>query len=84
MDAHSPEYAAAAAGMSDTYGRCAYAVGDRVTYRLAGDGTGYRTGRVAGHKADGTLYVEADGRGPGCGIDVIDARPWPAGNVLPF
>lgn len=79
---HDNEYAAAVSGMADTYGTCTYAVGDRVTFRIGQ--TGYENGRVAGHKGDTHLYVEVEGRGPGCSIEVIDARPWPTGNVLPF
>lgn len=81
MDAHSPEYFAAVAGMADTCGTCTYAIGDRVTYRMAHWGMGYENGRVIAHGEGHELQVEAE---DDKARRVIDARPWPTGNVLPF
>ena len=81
---HDNEYGAAAAGMADQYGICTYAVGDRVTYRLSKDGTGYECGRVIGHtevESQPRLVIEAEDEQT---LRVIDPRPWPTGNVLPF
>lgn len=82
---HDREAAAAIAGMSDIYGTCTYAVGDRITYRLREWGNaGYEVGRVIGHtevQASPRLVVEAEDDHT---TRVIDARPWPTGNVLPF
>lgn len=82
MDAHRNDYTAAVAGMAETYGVCTFAVGDRVTYRLEGWGNAHENGRVTGHRDDGLyLLVEAEDDHT---QRVIDARPWPIGNVLPF
>lgn len=93
MDAHEREAAGAAAGMNETYGSridleafSLPSVGDRVTYRLRGmSDTASEAGRVVRVTADSadlaTLVVEAE---DGSGLRVIDPRPWPTGNVLPF
>lgn len=81
-DPHAAEYAAAVAGMSETYGsRVAdeYAVGDRVSYRLAGwSPSSSDSGRVVSHHR-GRLLVET-----AADIVELDPRPWPEGNLLPF
>ena len=76
--AHENEYAAAVAGMQETYGS-AYAVGDHVSFRLTGwPESSYDDGRICSHH-NGLLLVEtADD------IVEVDPRPWPIGNVLPF
>lgn len=94
MDAHDREYLAAAEGMADLYGRrmepepsrTLPSVGDRVTYRTRDmSDAASEAGRVvrvvaeAGQRA--TLVVEAEN---GQALRVIDPRPWPAGNLLPF
>ena len=89
MDAHDREYAAAAAAIGDqTPTGCRLpSYGDRVTYRLKGwsDRSG-ESGRVIRHTCgtDGRprLVVEVEGS-PGQ-IRVIDPRPWPTGDKLPF
>lgn len=76
------DYFAAVAGMTETYGTCTYSIGDRVTYRLEGWGNSHENGRVTGHSGDGSqLLVESEDDHT---RRVIDARPWPTGNVLPF
>lgn len=88
MDAHEREYAAAVNGMADTYGRsCALpSVGDRIAYRVAGmSESSSEAGRVV------RVVVEA-GQRPSLVVEsedthtprVIDPRPWPTGNLLPF
>jgi hypothetical protein len=83
MDANANEYAAAVAGMQETYGSDrhadAYAVGDHVTFRLRqwGDRS-YDDGRVIDHR-NGRLLVET-----ASDVHEVDPRPWPTGNVLPF
>jgi hypothetical protein len=78
MDAHSREYAAAAAGMQETYGDN-FAKGDHVTFRLAKWGeSSFDSGRVIDHH-NGKLLVETD-----TDIVEVDPRPWPVGNLLPF
>ncbi len=84
MDAHHAEYAAAVAGMTETYGTRAadtFAVGDHITFRLTGEGwslNSHDDGRVCSHHA-GMLLVET-----ASDIVEVDPRPWPVGNVLPF
>lgn len=78
MDAHANEYAAAAAAMQETYGTT-FAVGDHLSFRLAGwADTSYDDGRVIGHH-NGMLLVETDSD-----VVEVDPRPWPLGHVLPF
>lgn len=64
MDAHDPEYLAAAEGMADTYGqpRHDHAVGDLIWFRLA-DATYPQSGRVAELLPMGAYRVEADNGG---------------------
>ena len=91
MDAHEREYMAAAEGMADLYGRhpetCTLpSVGDRVAWRTkAMSDTSSESGRVVRVVAQAgeptTLVVEAEDGGT---LRVIDPRPWPAGNLLPF
>ena len=88
---HDREYAAAAAGMAETYGRpvetCTLpSVGDRIAYRTKDmSDASSEAGRVvrvvaeAGQRA--TLVVEAEN---GQALRVIDPRPWPIGHMLPF
>jgi hypothetical protein len=88
---HDREYFAAAEGMADLYGRhpdsCTLpSVGDRIAYRTKDmSDASSESGRVvrvvaeAGQRA--TLVVEAEN---GQALRVIDPRPWPAGNLLPF
>jgi hypothetical protein len=82
MDAHHAEYAAAVAGMTETYGTRdadTYAVGDHITFRLKGWSlNSHDDGRVCSHHA-GMLLVET-----ASDIVEVDPRPWPVGNVLPF
>jgi hypothetical protein len=83
MDAHEPEYAAAVAGMQETYGSPrhadTFAVGDHVSFRLHGwSDSSCDDGRVTGHH-HGKLLIETAGD-----IVEVDPRPWPLGNVLPF
>jgi hypothetical protein len=82
MDAHHAEYAAAVAGMQDTYGidtQNTFAVGDHVSFRLKGwSDSSYDDGRICSHH-NGLLLVET-----ATDIVEVDPRPWPLGNVLPF
>lgn len=83
------EAAAAIEGMADTYGKPAAvslpAVGDRITYRTkAMTETEWEAGRVVRVQAISgrpLIVVEAE---DAMTLRVIDARPWPDGNVLPF
>lgn len=79
------EAAAAIAGMQEIYGRELPTIGSRVAFRLNGwSDASFEAARVVAHgEEDGrpTLVVELDG---GAGLRVIDARQWPAGNLLPF
>ena len=90
MDAHDREYAAAAAGMSEIYGTqepCSLpSIGDRIAWRTkAMSDRDCESGRVV-------LVVEGEGRRTeivveaenGQSLRVIDPRPWPIGNLLPF
>ena len=78
MDAHANEYAAAVAGMTETYGKQRsvddHAIGDSVTYRLSGwsDRSSER-GQVVGH-AGNVLLVWAD-------REIVRVLP---NEVLPF
>jgi hypothetical protein len=83
MDAHAHEYAAAVAGMQETYGRPArpdeHAVGDYLTFRLSEwDERTYDDGRVIGHLGERLLVETATD------VVEVDPRRWPTGNVLPF
>lgn len=65
MDAHEPEYLAAANGMAETYGgepRHDHAVGDLIWFRLA-DATYPTSGRVVELLPMGGYRVEAEGGG---------------------
>lgn len=79
------EAAGAAAGMSDLYGCTLPEIGERVAYRLQGwSDRSFDAAKVIGHlHAEGstTVLIELD---DGSGLRVIDARPWPTGNLLPF
>ena len=91
MDSHEREYQAAAQGMADLYGQhpesCTLpSVGDRVAWRTkAMSDRDCESGRVV-------LVVEGEGRRTeivveaenGQSLRVIDPRPWPTGNLLPF
>ena len=91
MDSHEREYQAAAQGMADLYGMnpesCTLpSVGDRVAWRTkAMSDRDCESGRVV-------LVVEGEGRRTeivveaenGQSLRVIDPRPWPTGNLLPF
>ncbi len=82
-DAHNAEYLAAVAGMADTYGSPrpvdTFAVGDHISFRLAGwSERSFDDGKVISHYA-GKLLVET-----ATDIVEVDPRPWPIGNVLPF
>ncbi len=80
MDAHSNEFAAAVAGMAEVYGTPQLAPGTGVAFRLKDwPGTCYADGRVRGYTSDGMLSVDSD-----VGALVLDPRPWPDGNLLPF
>ena len=83
MDAHHAEYAAAVAGIQETYGSPrhadAFAIGDHVSFRLHGwSDSSYDDGRVTDHHAGKLLVETVDD------IVEVDPRPWPIGNVLPF
>jgi hypothetical protein len=83
MDAHHAEYAAAVAGMQETYGSArhadTFAVGDHISFRLKGwSASSYDDGRVTDHHHGRLLVETADD------IVEVDPRPWPLGNVLPF
>lgn len=80
-DAHSREYAAAVAGMSETYGfnADAFPIGSHVTFRLNGwSPASSDDGQIISHH-NGKLLVETVED-----IVEVDPRPWPLGNVLPF
>ncbi len=80
MDAHSNEFAAAVAGMAETYGTPQLAPGTGVAFRLEGwSPASYADGIVRGYTSDGMLSVNSD-----VGALVLDPRPWPDGNLLPF
>lgn len=85
-DPHHNEYLAAIAGMLEhTPSPCrsldGFAVGDQITFRLAGWGEStYATGRVCDvHEARHRLLVETPDD-----IVEVDPRRWPEGNVLPL
>jgi hypothetical protein len=83
MDAHHAEYAAAVAGMQETYGSPrhadTFALGDHISFRLKGwSDSSYDDGRVTDHHHGMLLVETADD------IVEVDPRPWPIGNVLPF
>ena len=91
MDSHEREYQAAAQGMADLYGMnpesCTLpSVGDRVAWRTkAMSDTSSESGRVVRIVAEAgqrpTLVVESEDSQT---LRVIDPRPWPTGNLLPF
>jgi hypothetical protein len=89
-DPHDREYAGAIAGMHDTYGfpiACTLpSVGDRIAYRL-------KTHTDMESEAGRVVRVNNEGERPLVVVKpenaevaqrVIDARPWPAGQILPF
>ena len=81
---HENEYLAAVAGLGEQTPSPSptFAIGDRLTYRLEGDGNGFRVGRVSEVSAANLqLCIEEEGTGEKHGIDW---RPWPTDNVLPF
>ena len=86
-DPHDREYCGAVAGMADTYGHGLQlpSVGDRITYRTkAMTEAGWAAGRVVRVQDIGPrplIVVETEDE---MTLRVIDARPWPDGNVLPF
>ncbi len=88
-DPHGREYAGAIAGMHDAYGfpvGCTLpSAGDRIAYRLkTHTETESEAGRVVrvSHDADGPLLVvQPEGGDPKL---VIDGRPWPTGNLMPY
>ena len=87
-DPHDRECAGAVAGMADTYGRLEScnlpSVGDRIAYRLKfHTDTEWEAGRVIRiQEGDRPLVVvETDDEKT---LRVIDGRPWPTGNLLPF
>jgi len=90
MDAHDREYAGAVAGMAEHYGSdepCSLpSIGDRIAWRTrAMSEADCEAGRVVlvvtgeGRRAE--LVVEQEN---GQALRVIDPRPWPTGNLLPF
>jgi hypothetical protein len=89
-DPHDREYAGAIAGMHDTYGfpiACTLpSVGDRIAYRL-------KTHTDMESEAGRVVRVNAEGERPLVVVEpenaevaqrVLDARPWPTGQILPF
>lgn len=80
------EAAGAAAGMRELYGCELPAVGSRVAFRLRTHAEDeWEAGRVIRHMTDDgrpIVVVEAEDE-PGI-LRAIDAREWPAGNLLPF
>lgn len=87
-DPHANEYAAAVAGMAETYGRSGCqlpSVGDRIAYRLKSHTeTEWEAGRVVRVQDIGPrplIVVETEDEKT---LRVIDGRPWPTGSVLPF
>lgn len=79
------EAAGAIAGMRELNWFEMPPIGSRVAFRTkAMTETEFEAAQVVAHgNEDGrpTLVVELDG---GAGLRVIDAREWPAGNLLPF
>lgn len=75
------EAAAAAAGMSDTYGHSTPAIGDLVHWRFGREGSdgGRVTAVIAGVVPK--LVVKSDNGGE---TYTIDSRMWPVGNRLDF
>jgi hypothetical protein len=89
-DPHDREYAGAIAGMHDTYGfpvACTLpSVGDRIAYRL-------KTHTDMESEAGRVVRVNNEGERPLVVVEpenaevaqrVLDARPWPTGQILPF
>lgn len=80
------EAAGAAAAMRELYGCELPAVGSRVSFRLRTHADNeYETGRVIRHITDDgrpIVVVEPEDE-PGI-MRALDAREWPAGNLLPF
>jgi len=59
-----------------------FANGDRITYRLAGmSESSSVAGRVCGDAGPSRVYVTNEQTHR---PEVVDVRPWPAGNLLPF
>ena len=89
-DPHAREYAGAIAGMHDTYGfpvACTLpSVGDRIAYRLkTHTDMESEAGRVVrvNNEGERPLVVVESENAEGT-LRVLDARPWPAGQILPF
>lgn len=80
------EAAGAAAAMRELYGCELPAVGSRVAFRLrTHTQSEYENGRVVRHMTDDgrpIVVVEAEDE-PGI-LRAIDAREWPAGNLVPY
>jgi hypothetical protein len=89
-DPHDREYAGAIAGMHDTYGfpiACTLpSVGDRIAYRLkTHTDEQYEAGRVVRVNNEGERpLVVVESEGAEGTLRVLDARPWPTGQILPF
>jgi hypothetical protein len=83
---HENEYLAAISGLHEQtpspvviHG---FAMGDRITYRTRGMSDASSTaGRVCGDAGPDRVYVtNEETHRP----EVVDIRPWPQGNLLPF
>ena len=85
-DAHNNEYLAAVAGLHEQtvspvfwHG---YAQGDRIAYRLHGSSpSSSAAGRVCGDAGPDRVWVNNEQTNR---PEVVDVRPWPEGNLLPF
>ena len=85
-DVHNNEYLAAIAGLHEQtvspvfwHG---YAQGDRIAYRLHGSSpSSSSAGRVCGDAGPDRVWVNNEQTNR---PEVVDVRPWPEGNLLPF
>jgi hypothetical protein len=77
------EARAATAGMQEMMGH-GFAIGDRISYRRKEWNGGHESARVIGFNAEGRCFLLIVEHEDGSGIAVIDWRPFPIGNVLPF
>jgi hypothetical protein len=83
---HENEYLAAIAGLGEQtpspviwHG---FADGDRIHYRLGGmSDASSSAGRVCGDAGPDRVYVTNEQTNR---PEVVDVRPWPKGNLLPF
>jgi hypothetical protein len=83
---HENEYLAAIAGLHEQtvspvfwHG---YAQGDRIAYRLHGSSpSSSSAGRVCGDAGPDRVWVNNEQTNR---PEVVDVRPWPEGNLLPF